>query len=217
MIDYAKTTLPDVVAELKYQATDKATWSAIVTKPEESGTTGYLLWFRHGGHYQKSGTFENSKALIKFIREKAEEKFPGHEPLLDTLSRLQGMSAESVVPECYGRLALDFNFQLEGECKSCPYRTDCIAFVREPKAEQVECESEPEELFLHRLRGKVADKWGVPKSKPKPRPKPEPKPEPVEVQACTECGSDGYEVVPSALGPVKVECQHCKGTGVEPR
>ncbi len=154
-----------ILAELTYEF-DGSTWSALVTK-QEGTHAGFQLWYKRGERFQKSGTFQNAKALKKYVRETADKKFGGYVPKVDTLDRLRNSSAQSVVPNCF---QVEFS-ENKMKCVTCPYRRKCenpdtlnpyslddVGSLDELEAKYKKKESD--EDFRARLKAKVKAKWG---------------------------------------------------------
>lgn len=127
-------------------------------------TNGWMLKTGRGPkRLVDSGLFQNSKALIKFVRKKASEVCPDQDPMRSTLGKIKNRDPLSVIPECYepageavdgpgGRGLL--------ACVSCPYRLKC----GEPPIHQGESkpvQEEPEAVFIARLKKKLKAKYGA--------------------------------------------------------
>lgn len=159
----------EILAELRYEF-DGTTWAALVTL-DKSGD-GYCLWYQRGIRYQRSGTFSNGKALVKYIREEAKKKFEGFAPVKDTLNRIRTSgSPSSVVPKCYGDppklVSAGPNMwePRDPKCRKCPYKAACLAEASgnplpEEQTVQASEPEEPEELFRQRLQDKIKAQWG---------------------------------------------------------
>ena len=127
-------------------------WRAAVVRGD-SGS--YILWIQTGELQQMSGSFENVKAVVKYIREKGKEKFLGRAATIDTLDRLSGRKLGVVTPTCFGSDAYNESADI---CIACTYKALCRDVVFEPSPQSVESESDDD--FLARLHGKVAaKKW----------------------------------------------------------
>lgn len=173
-----------VLAELRYDF-DGTVWSAIVTRAEDSAE--YQLWIQRGNRYQKSGTFGNPKALVKYIREIAGKKFGDFKAVKDNLDVLTVRgNPDSLVPPCFGRLeSVSIGPNMYGpsdpKCRKCPYEMDCMrvssgvgmnedqGLFFEPGGdpeklvgapENAGKPDEPEDLFIRRLQDKISQKWG---------------------------------------------------------
>jgi len=149
-------SLEDIKACLRYDF-GRTHWAALVV----AGDDGFDLYISQGGSCMPSGTFRTSKALMKFVREKATERFPDHYPAIDTLDKLKGRTAHSVVPECYDRVAEErAGGKGKESCPSCPYRHNCGVPTPEelgltgPVADDEEVQ-ETEEDLMKRVRAKL--------------------------------------------------------------
>lgn len=144
---------PEAFAELLHVLPDGRHWRAKVYK----GSDGWELRVNNN----LAGTFKRSKAVIKWIYSRAKEKGITGEPEFDTLYKLKGRTAQSVVPDCYVKLpAEELAFEGRGlpECVACPYRSQCGEPSAQPKVD--EAATEPEEVFLTRLQAKLKAQWG---------------------------------------------------------
>lgn len=152
-------------AEVAYQdpAKPERWWRASVNKTND----GWKVRFGNSKDQPPvipGGTFKNGKALIKFLREKAEEKMgKGVKPFLDTLHKLKGKTPQSVVPDCFSPVLTDllaFGGRGLPECVACPYRSKCREPSAQPETIPTEEAVEPDEIFLARLQSKIKERWG---------------------------------------------------------
>lgn len=156
---------PKASAEVCYSLPDGTLWEARVYKraPDDGRPIG--CWeLRLGPKKTLAGTFVNGKALIKFIRQKAEEKL-GRDatPVFDTLHKIKNRDGRSVVPDCYNPMqdeASDHEGRGFPECVACPYRSQCGEPSAHPKTIPAEDVKEPEEVFLARLKAKIKARYG---------------------------------------------------------
>jgi len=156
---------PDAYAEICYTLPDGKIWRAVVFKHPDGWELRFGRTTGKTDSFMPAGTFQNSKALAKFIKAKVAERVPNVDmvkPIYNTLHRLKGQSAQSVVPDCY-RQAQTGESQGRGfpECDGCPYRTTCKEPSAQPEVIPVEEVEEPEELFRHRLAQKMREKYGA--------------------------------------------------------
>ena len=152
----------DVIAELRYSF-DNTEWAAVVTRDTEGlSVPCFRLWYQRGEQFQKSGMFSDGTTLAAYIRKQAAENFKGAIPAIDTLERLKGRSAASVVPECFRVHAR------MSKCQTCPYAADCfdeldrtdLKWIVKHEPGPDEQMEEPEEVFVKRLQDKVDERWG---------------------------------------------------------
>jgi len=133
---------PAAFAELCYVLPDKRLWWAKVYK----GSDGWEVKINN----QRAGTFKRSKAVIKWIYSRAKEKDITGEPEFDTLYKLKGRTAQSVVPDCYRPMPAEtLAFEGRGlpECVACPYRSQCGEPSAQPQPKVDKDSTEPEEVF----------------------------------------------------------------------
>lgn len=151
--------LPDspVAAELSYEFGGQS-WSARVYRGAYGEGIAYLLFITLGKRTAFAGPFQTGKALVKYVREKAKEKFSAYEPVVDTLDRIRDKAPTSLTPDCYVSLPEGLGGSGCGmpECPSCPYRSVCG--VCTSPAAPVPAEMS-EETFLAELQKKMA-KYG---------------------------------------------------------
>lgn len=169
----------DVIAELGYAFGD-ATWAALVFLFEDAdGGHEYLVRVirtRDGKTTadKDAGTFTNGKALVKFVRRLASERFEDYTPVVDTLDKLKDRIAGSVVPWCYNEAGP--NDKTGGRpddelgkhaCPTCPYESTCASVTITNKfVAPIELpasafsEQEQESLLIERLRKKMREKYG---------------------------------------------------------
>lgn len=139
-------------------------WRAVVYK----GDGGWELKFgrtEKTDGFMPAGTFKNGKALVKFIREKAEEKVGKNaKPIHDTLYKLKNSNPLSVVPDCYAPMQDESS--AEGgrglpDCVACPYRSKCGEPSAQPEIIPAEEVVESEDVFRQRLHQKLKAKYGL--------------------------------------------------------
>lgn len=144
---------PAAFAEVCYVLPDKRLWWAKVYK----GSDGWELRVNNS----LAGTFKRSKAVIKWVYSRAKEKGITWGPEFDTLYKLKGRTAQSVVPDCHEPMSAEestFGGRGLPECVACPYRSNCGEPSAQPKVDKDVVE--PEEVFLTRLQAKLKAQWG---------------------------------------------------------
>jgi hypothetical protein len=155
---------PNAFAEICYSLPDGKIWRAVVFKHLDGWELRFGRTTGSADTFMPAGTFQNPKALVKFIKAKIEERVGDvtTKPIYDTLHKLKNRSAQSVVPDCYSPVTHNDEY-LAGrglpECDGCPFRTNCT----EPSAQPVvipeeEC-AETEEVFRHRLAQKMKERF----------------------------------------------------------
>jgi hypothetical protein len=143
----------DCIAILKYEF-DQAYWAALVFQGDEA----YNLFISQGGRVSPGGDFHSAKALQKFVRNKAADRFPEHDPVIDTLDKLRS-NPESLVPNCYDQAPDDARAggKDKPECPDCPFRFKCgIAIVEIAPATK----EESDEDLAARVREKMRKMYG---------------------------------------------------------
>jgi hypothetical protein len=150
-----------ILAELTYEFGGKR-WRARVHRGADAeGNPAFVLTIATGeGPGTVSGTFTTGKAVVKWIRQKAEARFKEYTPTVDTLHKLSDRAAATLVPDCYSALpdGLEGMGQGNAECPSCPYRSRCGVFIPleiAPKQDELSAEEKRE-----KLRKLVLAKWG---------------------------------------------------------
>lgn len=118
---------------------------------------GWRLKTGRGKRMVDSGTFVNSKSLIKFVAVKAADVCPNVDPVVNTLNRIKNRDPSSLIPDCFEHAGV----RVEGPggrglpaCVSCPYRLKCgepSAYSAEPVPEA----EESEEVLFARIQAKL--------------------------------------------------------------
>lgn len=163
---------PKAFAEACYAVKD-GLWRAVVYKTPDGWELKFGRTQKTDG-FMPAGTFKNGKALVKFIREKAEERCgKGAKPIHDTLYKLKNRNPMSVVPDCYEPTPESEAQASTGrglpECVACPYRSKCGEPSAQPKIIPADEVQESEELFRQRLQQKLKAKYGMPEQEKKLR------------------------------------------------
>lgn len=150
--------IPDseAFAEVAYRTSNKTVWCAKVYRSAD----GWELRFGK----TPAGQFKNGKALRKYVYQKAEEKLGKNPtPIYDSLHKVNKISPQSVVPDCYeptsSESAMHGGRGLAA-CVACPYRSQCSEPSAQPKIISAEDVTETEDVFLTRLQAKLKAKYG---------------------------------------------------------
>lgn len=109
------------------------------------------------GRETVSGTFQNGKALVKWVTSRADRKFGADWRDFvskDTLSQLERRSHQSLVPSCYVPSDTGGGRSLP-QCGACPYASKCGEVQAQTVVKPQES-PESDQAFLERLREKVA-------------------------------------------------------------
>lgn len=162
---------PKAFAEACYVPPGGSMWRAVVYKTPDGWELKFGRTEKTDG-FMPAGTFKNGKALVKFIREKAEERVgKGVKPIYDTLHKLKTSNPLSVVPDCYEPSLAEVMNVTDGQasggrglpdCVACPYRSKCGEPSAQPEIIPAEEVVESEEVFRQRLQQKLKSKYGMP-------------------------------------------------------
>jgi len=159
---------PKAFAEACYVPPGGSMWRAVVYKTPDGWELKFGRTEKTDG-FMPAGTFKNGKALVKFIREKAEERVgKGVKPIYDTLHKLKTSNPMSVVPDCYEpALAEVMNIEAASggrglpDCVACPYRSKCGEPSAQPEIIPAAEVLESEEVFRQRLQQKLKQRYGM--------------------------------------------------------
>lgn len=155
---------PNAFAEIAYLFPDGKVWRAVVHKHPDGWELRFGRTMGDTGTFMPAGTFQHSKALVKFIKSKVADRAGDVKPVYDSLHKLDGKTAQSVVPHCYESL-VDVSMKSGGrglpDCGGCPFRTQCGEPSAQPEIIPEEKCEETDEVFRHRLAQKMKDKFGT--------------------------------------------------------
>lgn len=154
-------------AEEAYVTPSGAVLRAIVTR---SGGQFNLCfgYTENADSYLPAGSFQNSKALVKYVRNCVKHKVGVTTDdelaalrVFSSFHKLDGLTSESVVPDCFDSVeeSTKLGKGLQ-KCGACPYRVTCGEPLAQPKTFKVEEVPESEDQFRARLAQKVRMTYG---------------------------------------------------------